>query len=129
MTFFVIVYHKKRFIINEIFLKLSTPHGLVAGDLDYYSIDRVHIDCRIDRNVGFSWTNINQESVNSIVFKLFIYKGTIIPNQTFAIRRFQSNALFVIIVEKHATFMRLIDDNFLEKYPAILITVRMAYKR
>ncbi len=32
------------------------------------------------------------------------------------------NASFVLVVEKDATFQRLIDDKFLDKYSAILIT-------
>lgn len=34
-------------------------------------------------------------------------------------------AKFVLIVEKDATLQRLLDDNFLIKYPALLITVNI----
>lgn len=51
-------------------------------------------------------------------------KGILIPNLMHKVEKLKSNARIVLIVEKHATFMRLIDDNFLNKYPAILITVQ-----
>jgi DNA topoisomerase VI subunit A len=53
-----------------------------------------------------------------------IFKGVLIPNLISLSQDIRVDALFVLIVEKEATFQRLIDDNFLNKYPAILITVR-----
>ena len=35
----------------------------------------------------------------------------------------RTSALFVLVIEKDATFQRLIDDNFHAKYPSILVTV------
>ena len=58
------------------------------------------------------------------MFNLVDFKGISIPNVMNAIKKIKVSALFVLIVEKDCTFQRLIDDNFLKIYPAILITVR-----
>ena len=47
------------------------------------------------------------------------------PNIIKNIQNLKSDALFTLIVEKDATFQRLLDDNFTFKYPAILITVNI----
>jgi DNA topoisomerase VI subunit A len=49
----------------------------------------------------------------------------LIPNLINLTQDIRVDALLVLIVEKEATFQRLIDDNFLNKYPAGLITVRI----
>ena len=55
---------------------------------------------------------------------LFIFmKGVLIPNSISDIKSLKSNSKFTLIVEKDATFQRLIDDNFTTKFSAILITV------
>ena len=51
------------------------------------------------------------------------YKGVLIPNIVSHIKAIKTTAEFTLIVEKDATFQRLIDDNFTSKYPAIMITV------
>lgn len=48
-------------------------------------------------------------------FQYFLY------NSFLAIK---TNAKFVLVVEKDATFQRLLNDNFIAKYNGILVTVR-----
>ena len=60
-----------------------------------------------------------------MVLFIFFKKGVLIPNLVHNVEKIKTNALIVLVVEKHATFMRLVDDKFLEKFPAILITVLM----
>lgn len=52
-----------------------------------------------------------------------IKSGVLIPSYIDSIQAAKTNAIFTLIVEKDATFQRLIDDHFLDRYPAILITV------
>ena len=57
-----------------------------------------------------------------------IFKGVLIPNLISLSQDIRVDALFVLIVEKEATFQRLIDDHFFSKYSAILITVNIKIK-
>ncbi len=52
-----------------------------------------------------------------------IKTGILIPSYIESIQAIKTNALFALIIEKDATFQRLIDDNFLKQYSSILITV------
>jgi len=47
----------------------------------------------------------------------------LVPTLIENIRALRSDAQFTLIVEKDATFQHLIDNNFTQKYSAILITV------
>jgi len=51
-----------------------------------------------------------------------------IPNLIDLAKAINTDALFVLVVEKDATFQRLLDDQFLQNYPAILITVHRQEK-
>ena len=53
----------------------------------------------------------------------FIDKGVLVPNSVSSIKSVESKALFTLVLEKDATFQRLVDDDFTRKYPSILITV------
>ena len=47
----------------------------------------------------------------------------LIPNIIDRIQSIRTSAVFVLIVEKDATFQRLMDDRFTDKFSAILVTV------
>jgi len=40
------------------------------------------------------------------------------------VTNFQSDALFILLVEKDAAFMRLAEDRFYNTYPCIIITAK-----
>jgi len=50
--------------------------------------------------------------------------GKAIPPNIDRVRNFRSDALFVLLVEKDAVFMRLAEDRFYNKYPCIIITAK-----
>ncbi|XP_013866004.1 meiotic recombination protein SPO11 [Austrofundulus limnaeus] len=78
---------------------LSTSKGLISGDLCYLEEDGTRIDCHSSSAVVPVSSNIS------------------------GIRNIVSSAKFVMIVEKDATFQRLLDDDFCTKLsPCILIT-------
>ncbi|RVE70691.1 hypothetical protein OJAV_G00067650 [Oryzias javanicus] len=78
---------------------LATSKGLIAGDLCYLEEDGTRIDCR---------------SSSAAV--------SVSPN-IYGIRNIVSSAKFVLIVEKDATFQRLLNDDFCAKLsPCIMIT-------
>ncbi|NXS11146.1 SPO11 protein, partial [Neodrepanis coruscans] len=80
---------------------LSTTKGFVAGNLSYTEEDGTKVNCTCSSTVGI----IKQEHLNR--------KDLI------------SHAKFMLIVEKDATFQRLLDDDFLNKVsPCIMITGR-----
>ncbi|KAF3860671.1 hypothetical protein F7725_000926 [Dissostichus mawsoni] len=77
----------------------ATSKGLISGDLCYMEADGTRIDCRSSTVVSAVSSNIA------------------------GIRNIVSSAKFVMIVEKDATFQRLLDDNFCTKLsPCIMIT-------
>uniref|UniRef100_A0A3B3D909 DNA topoisomerase (ATP-hydrolyzing) n=1 Tax=Oryzias melastigma TaxID=30732 RepID=A0A3B3D909_ORYME len=78
---------------------LATSKGLIAGDLCYLEEDGTRIDCR---------SSSAAVSVSSNIY---------------GIRNIVSSAKFVLIVEKDATFQRLLNDDFCAKLsPCIMIT-------
>ncbi|KAM6924376.1 meiotic recombination protein SPO11 [Xenentodon cancila] len=78
---------------------LATSKGLISGDLCYLEEDGTKIDCRSSSAAVSVSTNIT------------------------AIKNITSSAKFVLIVEKDATFQRLLDDDFCTKLsPCIMIT-------
>lgn len=78
---------------------LATSKGLIAGDLCYMEEDGTRIDCRSSAAAFAVSSNVS------------------------GIRNIVSSAKFVLIVEKDATFQRLLDDNFCTKLsPCIIIT-------
>ncbi|KAM9785855.1 meiotic recombination protein SPO11 [Neosynchiropus ocellatus] len=79
---------------------LATSKGLISGDLCYLEEDGTRIDC--------SSTAAVSEAVSSNIA---------------GIKNIVSSAKFVLIVEKDATFQRLLDDDFCTKlHPCIMIT-------
>ena len=76
---------------------VASSKGLVFGHLEFYNEKRIRIDC------------LNSAS------------GTIIPGDVDKISYVQSNAKFVLIIEKDATFQLLIDLKIHEKFPLILV--------
>ncbi|CAG04090.1 unnamed protein product, partial [Tetraodon nigroviridis] len=77
---------------------LATSKGLISGDLCYMEEDGTRIECNSSQAVAVS-SNIG------------------------GIRNIVSSAKFVLIVEKDATFQRLLDDGFCTKLsPCIIIT-------
>ena len=92
----------------------------MAGDLEFMLKDGSHINCS---NVKYV---INTLFLSFLLFVINEFQGTLIPNMFQQVLEAKTNAKFVLIVEKEATFQRLIDDNFTLKYPAILITVRFS---
>ncbi|XP_068996901.1 meiotic recombination protein SPO11 [Embiotoca jacksoni] len=78
---------------------LATSKGLISGDLCYLEEDGTRIDCH---------SSSAAVSVSSNIA---------------GIRNIVSSARFVLIVEKDATFQRLLDDDFCTKLsPCIIIT-------
>ncbi|XP_068609581.1 meiotic recombination protein SPO11 [Brachionichthys hirsutus] len=78
---------------------LATSKGLVSGDLSYMEDDGTRIDCHSSSAAVAVSSNID------------------------GIRNIVSSAKFVLIVEKDATFQRLLDEDFCSKLsPCIIIT-------
>uniref|UniRef100_A0A8C9XA86 DNA topoisomerase (ATP-hydrolyzing) n=1 Tax=Sander lucioperca TaxID=283035 RepID=A0A8C9XA86_SANLU len=78
---------------------MATSKGLISGDLCYLEEDGTRIDCRSGSAAVAVSSNIG------------------------GIRNIVSSAKFVMIVEKDATFQRLLDDDFCAKLsPCIIIT-------
>ncbi|XP_062282844.1 meiotic recombination protein SPO11 [Scomber scombrus] len=78
---------------------LATSKGLISGDLCYIEEDGTRIDCHSSSAAVAVSSNIG------------------------GIRDIVSSAKFVMIVEKDATFQRLLDDDFCTKHsPCIIIT-------
>ncbi|XP_033825780.1 meiotic recombination protein SPO11 [Periophthalmus magnuspinnatus] len=78
---------------------LATSKGLITGDLCYLEEDGTRIDCRCSTAAFPVSSNIG--GIKSII----------------------SSAKFILIVEKDATFQRLLDDNLCTKLsPCIMIT-------
>uniref|UniRef100_UPI00358FF562 meiotic recombination protein SPO11 n=1 Tax=Myxine glutinosa TaxID=7769 RepID=UPI00358FF562 len=76
-----------------------TSKGCVAGDLRYIENNGAHVDCNSSAN------------------------GVLISTQVEGIQYMSSKAQFVLVVEKDATFQKLLDDGFCVKmHPCILIT-------
>ncbi|KAA0706888.1 Meiotic recombination protein SPO11 [Triplophysa tibetana] len=78
---------------------LATSKGLISGDLCYLEGDGTMVDCRSSTTAVPVSSNVN--GINHIV----------------------SSAKFILIVEKDATFQRLLDDDFCTRLsPCIIIT-------
>ncbi|XP_020560440.1 meiotic recombination protein SPO11 isoform X3 [Oryzias latipes] len=78
---------------------MATSKGLIAGDLCYLEEDGTRIDCRSSSAAVSVSSNVS------------------------GIRNIVSSAKFVMIVEKDATFQRLLNDDFCRKLsPCIMIT-------
>ncbi|KAL6063410.1 DNA topoisomerase 6 subunit A [Balamuthia mandrillaris] len=78
---------------------LASERGLVAGHVKWNEADSV-VDC-----LQFGLT------------------GKHVPNNVDHLTNLQTSARFILIVEDHATFTRLLSDKFIAKYsPCILIT-------
>nr|QIC49994.1 putative meiotic recombination protein SPO11 [Actinia equina] len=78
---------------------LATSKGLIAGDLRYREYDATYTDCR------------NQNS------------GVVVSSHVNGITDIYSDAKVVIVVEKEASFQRLMNDGLLERLkPCIVIT-------
>ena len=78
---------------------VSSTRGLVFGHLQFLNTNGVHTDCLSSPN------------------------GINIPNDTERINKMESKALFVLIIEKDATFQQLIDLKIHEKYPIIMVRI------
>ncbi|NXA95743.1 SPO11 protein, partial [Melanocharis versteri] len=80
---------------------LSTTKGFVAGNLSYTEEDGTKVNC----------------TCSATVFT--------VPSNVQGIKNLTSRAKFILIVEKDATFQRLLDDDFFNKVsPCIMITGR-----
>ncbi|XP_020605537.1 meiotic recombination protein SPO11-like [Orbicella faveolata] len=78
---------------------LAASKGCIAGDLRYKEHDGTHVDC-MDK-----------------------ISGTMVSSHVQGIYDMHSDAKFVLVVEKEASFQRLMDDNVLQKLnPCIVIT-------
>ncbi|KAM9682044.1 meiotic recombination protein SPO11 isoform 2-T2 [Dama dama] len=77
---------------------LSTSKGLIAGDLKYLEEDGTKVNCTRATAVA-------------------------VPSNIQGIQNLITDAKFLLIVEKDATFQRLLDDNFCNKMsPCIIVT-------
>ncbi|XP_012879780.1 PREDICTED: meiotic recombination protein SPO11 isoform X1 [Dipodomys ordii] len=78
---------------------LSTSKGLIAGNLRYLEEDGTRVNCTCGAT------------------------ATAVPSNIQGIRNLITDAKFLLIVEKDATFQRLLDDNFCSKLsPCIMVT-------
>ncbi|XP_069057720.1 meiotic recombination protein SPO11 [Pleurodeles waltl] len=78
---------------------LSTSKGCIAGDLCYSEEDGTKVNC-----------NCYSTAV-------------LVPSNVNGIKNMTSNAKFILIIEKDATFQRLLDDDFCSKLsPCLIIT-------
>ncbi|KAM5245796.1 meiotic recombination protein SPO11 isoform 1-T1 [Ctenodactylus gundi] len=78
---------------------LSTSKGLIAGNLRYMEEDGTRVNC----SYGAS--------------------AIAVPSNVHGIQNLITDAKFLLIVEKDATFQRLLDDNFCSKMsPCIMVT-------
>ncbi|XP_033738650.1 meiotic recombination protein SPO11-like [Pecten maximus] len=80
---------------------LASSKGCIAGDLSFQDGDGNLVDCKSTRT------------------------GVMVPNDVRALNYFHTDASFILVVEKDATFQSLLDNGFLAKLgPSILITGR-----
>ncbi|XP_055508706.1 meiotic recombination protein SPO11 [Leucoraja erinacea] len=78
---------------------LSTSKGCIAGDLCYTEEDGSRVNCACSST------------------------AVLVPSNVDGIKNLNSSAQFVLVVEKDATFQRLLDDDFCTKMsPCIIIT-------
>ncbi|XP_040844123.1 meiotic recombination protein SPO11 isoform X1 [Ochotona curzoniae] len=78
---------------------LSTSKGLIAGDLSYVEEDGTKVHCTCGATVAA------------------------VPSNIQGIQNLITDARFLLIVEKDATFQRLLDDNFCSRMsPCIMVT-------
>ncbi|XP_045159068.2 meiotic recombination protein SPO11-like [Mercenaria mercenaria] len=78
---------------------LATSKGCLAGDLLFQDVDNNYIDCRQTQ------------------------MGVQVPNHVNGMHNIVSNADFILVVEKDATFQKLLQDKVCEKlHPCIIIT-------
>ncbi|XP_027709095.1 meiotic recombination protein SPO11 isoform X1 [Vombatus ursinus] len=78
---------------------LSTSKGLIAGNLSFIEEDGTKVNCTCGST------------------------AVAVPSNIQGIRNLATDAKFLLIVEKDATFQRLLDDNFCNKLsPCIIIT-------
>nr|XP_045013326.1 meiotic recombination protein SPO11 isoform X2 [Jaculus jaculus] len=78
---------------------LSTSKGLIAGNLRFLEEDGTRVNCTCGTT------------------------ATAVPSNIQGIRNLITDAKFLLIVEKDATFQRLLDDNFCSKMsPCIMVT-------
>ncbi|NXB73586.1 SPO11 protein, partial [Donacobius atricapilla] len=78
---------------------LSTTKGFVAGNLSYTEEDGTKVNCTCSAT------------------------AVTVPSNVQGIKNLTSHAKFILIVEKDATFQRLLDDDFFNKVsPCIMIT-------
>ncbi|XP_054554395.1 meiotic recombination protein SPO11 isoform X1 [Talpa occidentalis] len=81
---------------------LSTSKGLLAGSLRYLEEDGTKVNCPCGAT------------------------AVAVPSNVQGIRNLITDAKFLLIVEKDATFQRLLDDNFCNKMsPCIMVTERI----
>ncbi|XP_063441714.1 meiotic recombination protein SPO11-like [Mytilus trossulus] len=80
---------------------LGTSKGLLAGDLSFQDADGNFTSCNSTKN------------------------GVMVPSHVMGISFLQTNAKFVLIIEKDATFQKLLDDGFHLKFKqCILVTAK-----
>uniref|UniRef100_A0A8C4WCN9 DNA topoisomerase (ATP-hydrolyzing) n=2 Tax=Gopherus evgoodei TaxID=1825980 RepID=A0A8C4WCN9_9SAUR len=78
---------------------LSTTKGCIAGNLSYTEEDGIKVNCTCSAT------------------------AVVVPSNVQGIRNVITDAKFILIVEKDATFQRLLDDDFCNKLsPCIMIT-------
>ena len=68
-------------------------------------------------------TRLAQEDGDEIDCTRMGIGGKAIPSNMTKVTHLRSDALFVLLVEKEAAFMRLSEDRFYNQYPCVIITV------
>ncbi|XP_033009495.1 meiotic recombination protein SPO11 isoform X5 [Lacerta agilis] len=82
---------------------LSTSKGCIAGNLSYVEEDGTKVNCTCSTTVA-------------------------VPSNVEGMRNLITEAKFILIVEKDATFQRLLDDNFCSKMSPCIIITSMSFE-
>jgi meiotic recombination protein SPO11 len=69
-------------------------------------------------------TRLAQEDGDEIDCTRMGIGGKAIPSNMTKVTHLRSDALFVLLVEKDAAFMRLAEDRFYNKFPCIILTAK-----
>lgn len=101
----------------------SSSKGLIAGKLIITFSDGSRFDCGQFLGGEFLYDLLNLQNIG------FIISGTILPHITSDIVNIETTVAFVLVVEKHTVFEKLLQENVLTRLgqECILLTVSKQY--
>lgn len=102
---------------------LSSSKGLIAGSIKLTLKDDTVLDVEsVDGGTRWKWT----EKIFLISDASLPFPGILLPQQTVSIKKVETSARFVLLVEKHTVYEKCLLENVLNRLgPCILITVCM----